>query len=335
MGDNFYELGEEMDELYNQFHNTVIPISNLDTVPVITETANTYLDTLNSLQSAGNLVNNGLQQDIVLRDQLSKMENEDITNQLRNLNNIESNIENKSRLINQINDNMLSNDTNINVLIVSIIFSIVFLTTLILYGYTIVSKKIFYYSLYGLGIIYIFYILYSYDIFYLKSALNKLFTRNFDKRLENTLQSWSKSVEDTLQQDLYGTQQNWVNNNCNCPVQEAEDEEGNQNGYPKIDDGSNTVFAETPGYYYYDGSTPQQLLIPTPPIPGQINENINWVDYSQNSSTNYYNYNPNTKDPNMKLRDALNNSSALIPNGPVFNANNVIYDESTTYSANF
>jgi hypothetical protein len=36
-----------------------------------------------------------------------------------------SNIENKSRLISQINDNMSSNDTNINVLIVSIILVII------------------------------------------------------------------------------------------------------------------------------------------------------------------------------------------------------------------
>jgi hypothetical protein len=333
MGDNFYELGEEMDNLYSEYRDSVVPIIDSTTVPDITRTANTYLDTLNISESAGNLVNNGLQQDIVLRDQLSKMENEDITNQLRNLNNIESNIENKSRLISQINDNMSNNDTNINVLIVSIIFSIIFLTTLILYGYTIVSKKIFYYSLYGLGIIYIFYVLYSYDIFYLKSALNKLFTRNFEKRLENTVQTWSKSIEDTLQKDLYGTKQDWVKNNCDCPTQEL-DEEGDQNVYPMIDDGSNTVFEETPGYFYYDGSTPQQLLIPTPDS-RILNQNINWVDYSQNSSTNYYNYNADTNDPNMKLRDALNNSSTLIPNGPVFNANNVSGNKAITYSANF
>ena len=89
-----------------------------------------------------------------------------------------------------------------------------------------------------------------------------------------------------------------------------------------------------PGYFYYDGSAPPELITPNNPIPlsppyapGDLNENIQWVDYSQNgelvisnygpsynefSDTNYYNYNNNN--PQNILQNAIDNSNILVNN---------------------
>lgn len=332
--DNINQLGEEMESIYSEYETNFVEDNNNASINNISNNANNLLSINNGMQNLVGIGSNILQEKSILTDQLLSMQNEDLTDQLRNLNNIDSNIENKNRFIDQVNNNIDIQNTNINVLIISLIFSIVVLSILGMYGYGMLGKGNFYYILISIGMVYILYILYAYDIFYIKTALTKLFTNNFEKRLGDSVKSWSQNIESALQQDLYGNEQDWINNNCNCPSNNTLSESEENISSELINDQTNYQFEETSGYFIYDGSTPQQLISPTPTSP-PLNENINWVDYSQNSSKNYYNYNATSKDPIDLLKKALNNSNSLIPNGPTFNVNSRTGGKAITYSANF
>ena len=72
------------------------------------------------------------------------------------------------------------------------------------------------------------------------------------------------------------------------------------------------------GHFYYDGDAPQQLLVPTPSEktgPGDVNDVIDWVNYSDNGKTTYYDY------PNNIFQNDLNYANTFVNN--------------KTYSANF
>lgn len=322
--------GNVMKQSYQSIEKEVLAdsaISNSDPINQINNSLNNTLGPLNLLQNTYGSLNNIYQENLIKHEQLIKMQNNDLTKQLKNLEMIESNIENKNRMIEQINYNMEKEQNSINILIISIVFTIILLSIFIMYGYNIISKNIFYYCLIIFGLLYLCLFLYSNNIFYLKSSINSLLNGDIEKRLSNSLNNWANTEVNNLENDLYGIKQNWINNNCSCPLQENE-EENNNNIYPTDE---NIEVPQVNGYYYYDGSTPKQLLIPTPSV-RNLNQNIEWVDYSQNSSQNRYNISHNQE---SLLYDVINNLGSVIPNSPTFNLKNPTNYNSITYSANF
>ena len=145
--------------------------------------------------------------------------------------------------------------------------------------------------------------MYSYNIFYYKDAITYLFDRK-EQRLGYALKNWSDVKQSKLQTDLYGSESTWINNNCDCPPTTEEEDI-----YATNPNSSATV-TETPGHFYYDGSAPQQLLVPTPTSP-PLNEKIEWVDYSSNSNNNYYNAS-STTDPAILLATRLANANTFV-----------------------
>jgi hypothetical protein len=134
--------------------------------------------------------------------------------------------------------------------------------------------------------------------------------------------------------ELNEFEEDWVKNNCACPVVE---ETNTSDIYP-VD--QNVVSKEIPGYFYYDGTSPAQLLIPTPdPVLG-LNQKIDWVDHSSNGNVlynpntnkvsydnkSYYNY-KNTTDPTIGLKKQLNNFNSSAKD------KSLVGDK--TYSTNF
>jgi hypothetical protein len=302
---------------YNNMKSSNTYQSNNDSSKIIVNSANNTISQLNNINVG--LLSNTNQEILAKKDEFIKLQNKDLTNQLRNLESIESNIENKNVIIDQINYNMKVQQDNIKILIVSIIFAIILLSIIFAYGYNFIEYSMFIYIIIYLIIVYVFFIIYQYDIFYVKSALSAIFNRNLPNRIDNSVKDIQNYVINQLEEDIYGVKSEWIEENCKCPEEETIPE-------PIINLDSN-IFQEDSGLYYYDASSPPQLLLSNPQAPdytpisalpkrsslGNVDERINWVDYDTVQdmySKNYYNYN-NTDSSNI-LKNELNSSNIYV-----------------------
>ena len=246
------------------------------------------------------------------QDVLIDLKNESLMNQIRLLENIQSSIINKDRIIDQMNQNIDKNNSLINFLIILFISSFVLFFAIIANGYKGISNNI----LRIIFVIILIYILLSYayifNIFYLNDGINFV-KYNQTQLINNSLKDWSKKVYN----EVYDEEENleWENENCDCPISEEEFQydQSKSFNFKGVSDKE-----KVKGHFYYDGDAPPQLLVPTPSKktgPGVVNDVIDWVNYSSNGKTTYYDY------PNNSLKNALNNSHTFVDN--------------TTYSANF
>jgi len=303
-------------------------ISDNDIIGKITNALNENLAILNVIQNQLSLANNVNQENLVKREQLIKMENDDLMAQLRELESIQANISNKNTMLDQINTNISNEQTNINTLIGCVILAVILLGVIFAYGYGKIDKNLMILLVIIIAVCYVILFFYNYNIFYINTAWNNLFNSNTEARLGQALQTWSNDVKTDINTAIYGTEQNWIKENCACPVAENEEET------PLSPYTPNNGVGPQPGYFYYDGSAPPELITPNNPmplsppyVPGDLNENIQWVDYSQNgelvisnygpsynefSDTNYYNYNNNN--PQNSLQNAIDNSNILVNN---------------------
>ena len=311
--------GEEINTNYQDMRKQTglsYQISNdSDSIGQITKALNQNLAELNVIQNQLSLANNVNQENLVKRDQLLKMENDDLMAQLRELESIQANISNKNTMLDQMNTNISNEQTNINTLIGCVILAVILLGIIFAYGYGRIDKNLMVLLVIIIAVCYVILFFYNYNIFYINTAWNNLFNSNTEARLGQALQTWSTDVKSGINTAIYGTEQNWIKENCACPASENEEETpllpyspGNGNG-PK------------PGYFYYDGSAPPELITPNNQvpesspmspsyIPGVLNENIHWVDYSFSNNTNYYNY--NSQNPENQLQNAINSSTVLV-----------------------
>lgn len=293
-----------------------IPSTNNDSLQVTAEGANGTTTTLNNVNIG--LLSNINQEILVKKDEFIKLQNEDLTNQLRNLEAIQSNIENKNVIIDQINYNMQLQQNNITILIVSILFGIVLLGTLFSYGYGFIQYSMFIYIIIYLIVVYVLFIIYQYNIFYIKSALLAIFNGNLPQRINNSVNDIQNYAINQIEEDLYGSESKWLETNCKCPP-------GQTGATSGTFDDTLGMFEEEPGLFYYDSSAPPQLLLSNPQAPDYLPmsqtpnstslESIKWVDYDstqQNYSTNYYNYNNNGRDPSNTLRNELNDANIYV-----------------------
>jgi hypothetical protein len=312
--------GQQINTNYTAMQNPTqksYQLSNSDSVEQITQAINQNLAELNVIQNQLSLANNINQENLVKRDQLLRMQNDDLMAQLRELEIIQSNIANKNTMLDQINTNILNEQTNINTLVGCVILAVILLGVIIAYGYGRIQGSLMILLVIIIAVCYVILFFYNYNIFYINTAWNNLFNSNTEARLGQALQTWSTDVKTDINTAIYGTEQNWINQNCQCPPSESEEET------PLLPYSPNVSNSPQPGYFYYDGSAPPQLLVPTP-VPSEMNENIEWVDYSPNgqrvynnatnsvtyTNTNYYNYNSNN--PENLLQEELDSSNILV-----------------------
>jgi hypothetical protein len=241
------------------------------------------------------------------QDKLLDIRNERLDDGLRKLEEIQSSIINKDRIIDQINDNITNNNSTLFFLTILVVFAFILLFIIISYG-----QKVF--SIYFVRNIFIVFVvltfllyLYSFNIFHLHDGVNFLkYHRN--ELINNTLKKWDNNINSYIH-DNKEEDAEWEYENCDCPAEEEE-------YIPNIDlYDPNKVPVK--GYFYYDGNDPAQLLVPEPVInnANNINDTIDWVDYSEDGEQTYYDF------PHNKYRNKLNNVHEFVDN--------------KTYSANF
>jgi len=320
-------LGEEINFDYNilrenNFSNYLS--TNNTTIQELVNAINQNLAELNLIQNQLSTVNNLNQEALVKKDQLLRMENDDLMNQLRELEIIESTITNKNRLIDQTNNNIESQNQNIKILVSSIVLAIILLVAIILFGLGKIEMNLLILIIIIILVLYFLLYIYSYNIFYFKDAVTMLFDRRAEK-LGYKLNKWS----DTIKNEIDSLKQNWIDQNCLCPASTSEDASDSE-----IDGiGNNVNEEQVVGYYYYDSSSPAQLLIPQPTPRMGLNQKIDWVDYSPdgnskynprlnktiNVNNNYYNYNSPNDPVNIQLKKL--EASNLLVNEQTYTGN--------------
>lgn len=285
------------------------------------ETSKTYENAFNTLKEKANEgslainvqneLNNIDAQILLKKEQLIKMKNEKLNNQIKELQNYESSIINKDRLIDETNANMKKNSTNIIIISISIILSLILLLIVSLYIYGKLNGALFNIIFIVLLFCYIILCLYGFNWFYFRNIAN-FFNILKNDRLEKSVKDWGKFTKTDLQRQLYGDRKEWDEKNCTCVEEE------------KIySDEANVSVKNIPGYFYYDGNAPKQLIIGndkekivvggTPINSGTeekpIYDKIEWVDHDKRNNDEIGIYELNRKNNKLNILD-----SALVGN---------------------
>lgn len=233
---------------------------------------------------------------LVKQDQLEKIKNDELENQLDKIRSIENSIINKDRLIEQIHMNMHNNDQNIYMLYIGIFFAIILMIVVILYAMEKINDKLFGILVVLLILIFVCLVMYKYNILYFKTVSHFIDNRK-NLAILSSIKDLPSQIQSNTQERLYGNKQDFIDENCDCPNTEDiyNDEEG----------ASVNVI---PGYFYYDKSAPKQLLVPnggdkinvSASPESEIFDKIDWVNHDKimydinSEESGHYQINPNT-----------------------------------------
>ena len=230
---------------------------------------------------------------LVKQDQLTKFRNDKLNQQLKKLKELESNIINKDRIIEQTNQVNENNNKNIYTLYIGLFFTIILFIAILLYSLGKLNDKIFMVIFSIILFIFICLVLYTYNIAHFATLLNFFDNRRRMKLLES-VSNIGSNVKSWLQTRTYGDKQEWVDENCTCP-------ETNNVYMEEENIGVNIV----PGYFYYDKNAPKQNIQPDGGEPinlstdanKKIYDKISWVNHDSMASSvlaeNDYNIEPN------------------------------------------
>lgn len=199
--------------------------------------------------------------------ELNELENEKVINSLQKLKNIETTISTKDNLIKHINQNtnkQIHTIKNIIFIIIILILNIFILKFYFKYKIILII----------LWSILILYFLYDYNIFYFKDLFNiNKIEDILDESIDNTYNNLDKYFGND--NDTNSDYTNWVDSNCDC-------ETGDEQNYNY--DTTNNINSESselvPGLFYYDGTSPKQLINPLPT--NKNSDQIYYPDFDEN-----------------------------------------------------
>jgi hypothetical protein len=275
-------------------------MSNLDPIQMSNQLKSTLdninLDTNSQTLNTQNRTYNINNEILVKQDQLDKIKNDELEGQLNKIKSIENTIINKDRLIEQVHINMNNNSENINILYIGIFFSIILMGVVSLYVLGKINEKLFGILVVLLILVFVIMIMYKYNILYFKTVSHFIDNRK-NLAILNSVKDLGSQVRSNMQERLYGSKQDFLDDNCDCPPSQ-------EDIYNEEEGASVNV---VPGYFYYDKSAPKQLLVPnggdkinvSTDVDTEIFDKIDWVNhdkvmYDTNSEeSGHYQMNPN------------------------------------------
>ena len=211
---------------------------------------------------------------------------------------------------------MVKNDLRIQFLVFTLV--LVFIGLIITAGSSKMSPVIYKTLMTLLIVIFVIGICYVYNIFYFRTICIEFWTYRKNNKILKSVKDWTNFTKTDIQQNLYGSRNDWEDENCDCPPDEEV--------YPME---KNIGVTTKPGYYYYDGNAPKQLVVNNDVIGGEevnvaddpnstIYDKINWVDHDQ------YSFEHNRKNKGVYQ---------IKPNNNKINTNGLLVNNST-YTAN-
>ena len=305
----------------------------------------------NQLNSLNNINNEA----IIKKDQLLTLENNDLSQQLLQLENLQSTISNKNSMINQMYKNIEDNNNNIKLLSIVLFLGFILLLLIIAHGSKSISQSILIVSFSGIVFLFLLSYVYLKNMFYFSDAIHGIFSNN-DLRLNNLIHDFEKDIKKNIDKEINKNldtlKNNYISDYCGCSSPGILSTEKESDGISSTGDNlmssgssgsssssstnppptsnipnndtnispSNNIFIlennkvndeeglanynynYNPGYFYYDGSSPQQLLSPNPEIYDKNNstklQGIDWLDYSGNGNIEF---NPNFDKKNYDI----------------------------------
>lgn len=231
---------------------------------------------------------------LVKQDQLYKIHNDKLNKKLDSLKELEHNIINKDRLIEQTNEQNERNNKNINTLYISLGLALVILIGIVLYSIGKLNDRLLAVLVSIVLISFTLIVLYTYNIAHFGDIVNFLDNRR-NLKLAESIGNIGNNITKNMQERIYGDKQDWIDTNCECP--DAED---------IYTDEENIGVDIKPGLFYYDKNAPKQNIVPhggekinvSSNASNEINDKIEWVNhdsksYDPDSEDNNYNINPN------------------------------------------
>jgi hypothetical protein len=146
------------------------------------------------------------------------------------------------------------------------------------------------------------------------------------------LGNWVKNVDDNIATSLYGTEQEWIDENCATPC-DLDNLSGTEEEDVYATYTENTI-SPTPGYFYNDSSAPPQLIYPSPTKSNAADTDYAKIvrpDYSTNSTMREYDIEPQGEINNVLNSRILDTGMILGEDGSILDNNMV---GSLTYTSN-
>lgn len=233
---------------------------------------------------------------LVKQDQLNKIKNDKLNKQLESLKELEHNVINKDRLVEQTNVINEKNDKNIYTLYVSLFLSLIIFLAIVLFSIGKLNDRLLTIIVTATLFIFTLVVLYTYNIGHFATLVHFLDNRR-NLKLEESILNVEKRFGRNMQKRIYGDKQDWIDSNCECP----DDED-------IYTDEENIGVEIKPGYFYYDKNAPKQNIVPGGGEKINVSDNANrdifdkidWVNHDSKSSSpdseNDYNIYPNNND---------------------------------------
>ena len=249
----------------------------------------------------------------IKQDQLNKFKNDKLSKQLHELKELESNIINKDRLIEQTNQLNEKNNKNLYTLYVSLTLSLLFLLSIILYAYGQLNNRILGIVITSIILIFTLIVLYNYNIFHFATFLN-FFDNRKNLKIQETIKDTARGFSKRIQERVYGDKSEWIDENCDCPTTED-----------IFTDEENVSVDIKPGYFYYDKNAPKQNIVPDGGDKINVSKNpnkpiydkIEWVNHDTKTTgvdAEDYNYNIEPNNDELHKYGKLVNESTYTVN---------------------
>jgi hypothetical protein len=194
------------------------------------------------------------------QDKLLSINNNYLNEQIQTINALENDITNKDRIIYTTNQDTKMYNRHINVLITTIIFSLIILFLITIYN-TLLKPMYFKILVIVLIVIYVIYVFYTYNILHFHDIFNfnrmKSTLFNLEQIVAKDINKGLNMTEDTLINYVYGSKDNWKKKHCTINPNTPKP----IHTIPMEEEFSQYVDA---GYYIYDNSAPAQLMVPQP-----------------------------------------------------------------------
>ena len=166
-----------------------------------------------------------------------------------------------------------------------------------LYALGKINEKLFGILVVLLILVFVIMIMYKYNILYFKTVSHFIDNRK-NLAILNSVKDLGSQVKSNMQERLYGSKQDFLDDNCDCPP--SQEDVYNEEEGASVD--------VVPGYFYYDKSAPKQLLVPnggdkinvSTDVDTEVFDKIDWVNhdkvmYDTNSEeSGHYQMNPNS-----------------------------------------
>jgi hypothetical protein len=302
------DIGSNSNNYVNNL-NSASPTDEETSIQLANNLNSSYKTSTDNINSSS--LQNNISQEILLKqEQLLKMENEKLNNQLYSLDQAESIISNKDTITKQTDNELSKKNNNINFLIFMLIISLITFCVIMLGNQGIIDNTKMN-AILGILVFHVFIaLIIFYDLLYLGTAFKNMFY-NRDNIMIDKLNNWkfASNIVNAVDTSLYGTQSDWQQANCQYPCNTEEEESTTVASYSSI----STV--PTPGYYYNDGSAPSQILNPKGTYNNTNNQKelIYWPDYDQSNKIN--------NDYNIQPQNIINNSlNSPVPDSYSFNS---------------